>query len=90
MIGFDEVVNKVRHHPVVLVPCHRSHFDYLILSYLFHLNFVSPPHIFAGVNMAFWPLAPFLRGAGAYFVRVRATRAGALGPPSNETVVIVP
>jgi glycerol-3-phosphate O-acyltransferase len=68
-IGFDEVVNKVRHHPVVLVPCHRSHFDYLILSYLFHLNFVSPPHIFAGVNMAFWPLAPFLRGAGAYFVR---------------------
>jgi len=68
-IGFDQVVNKVRHHPVVLVPCHRSHFDYLILSYLFHLNFVSPPHIFAGVNMAFWPLAPFLRGAGAYFVR---------------------
>jgi glycerol-3-phosphate O-acyltransferase len=68
-IGFEQVVNKVRHHPVVLVPCHRSHFDYLILSYLFHLNFVSPPHIFAGVNMAFWPLAPFLRGAGAYFVR---------------------
>jgi len=68
-IGFEDVVNKVRHHPVVLVPCHRSHFDYLILSYLFHLNFVSPPHIFAGINMAFWPLAPFLRGAGAYFVR---------------------
>lgn len=68
-IGFDEVVNKVRHHPVVMVPCHRSHFDYLILSYLFHLNFVSPPHIFAGINMAFWPLAPFLRGSGAYFVR---------------------
>ena len=68
-IGFEQVVNKVRHHPVVLVPCHRSHFDYLILSYLFHLNFVSPPHIFAGINMAFWPLAPFLRGAGAYFVR---------------------
>jgi len=68
-IGLDEVVNKVRHHPVVLVPCHRSHFDYLIITYLFHLNFVSPPHIFAGVNMAFWPLAPFLRASGAYFVR---------------------
>jgi glycerol-3-phosphate O-acyltransferase len=68
-LGLDEVVNKVRHHPVVLVPCHRSHFDYLIITYLFHLNFVSPPHIFAGVNMAFWPLAPFLRASGAYFVR---------------------
>ena len=68
-IGLEEVVNKVRHHPVVLVPCHRSHFDYLIITYLFHLNFVSPPHIFAGVNMAFWPAAPFLRASGAYFVR---------------------
>ncbi len=68
-IGLDEVVSKVRRHPVVLVPCHRSHFDYLIITYLFHLNFVSPPHIFAGVNMAFWPLAPFLRASGAYFVR---------------------
>jgi glycerol-3-phosphate O-acyltransferase len=68
-MGFEQVVDKVRHHPVVLVPCHRSHFDYLILTYLCHLNFVSPPHIFAGVNMAFWPLAPLLRASGAYFVR---------------------
>lgn len=68
-IDFDQVVSKVRHHPVVLVPCHRSHLDYLILTYLFHLHFVSPPHIFAGINMAFWPLAPFLRASGAYFVR---------------------
>jgi hypothetical protein len=28
--------------------------------------------------------------SGTYFVRVRATRGGALGPPSNEVVVIVP
>jgi glycerol-3-phosphate O-acyltransferase len=68
-IGFEDTVNKVRHHPVVLVPCHRSHLDYLIITYLFHLHFVSPPHIFAGINMAFWPLAPFLRASGAYFVR---------------------
>jgi len=68
-IGFDKVVEKVRDHPVVLVPCHRSHFDYLIITYLSHLHFVSPPHIFAGVNMAFWPLSPFLRACGAFFVR---------------------
>ena len=28
--GFETVVEKVAHHPMVLVPCHRSHFDYLI------------------------------------------------------------
>ncbi len=68
-IGFEEVVEKIRHNPVVLVPCHRSHFDYLIITYLCHLNFVSPPHIAAGINMAFWPMAPILRGSGAYFIR---------------------
>ncbi|RMF22827.1 MAG: hypothetical protein D6760_06575 [Deltaproteobacteria bacterium] len=68
-IGFDAVVEKVRRHPVVLVPCHRSHFDYLIISYLFHQHFVSPPHIAAGINMAFWPMGPLFRASGAYFIR---------------------
>jgi glycerol-3-phosphate O-acyltransferase len=67
--GLDKVVATMKQHPIVLVPCHRSHFDYLILSYLFHTNYLSPPHIAAGDNMAFWPLAPFFRGAGAYFIR---------------------
>jgi len=53
----------------VLVPCHRSHFDYLILSYMFHANYLSPPHIAAGDNLSFWPLGPLFRGAGAYFLR---------------------
>jgi glycerol-3-phosphate O-acyltransferase len=69
--GLDRVVEKVKHSPVVLFPCHRSHFDYLVLSYLFRENFLSPPHIHAGDNLAFWPLGPFLRGAGAFFVRRR-------------------
>jgi glycerol-3-phosphate O-acyltransferase len=67
--GLDQVVERLKQHPIVLVPCHRSHFDYLILSYIFHENFLSPPHIAAGINMAFWPLGPFFRGAGAYFIR---------------------
>jgi hypothetical protein len=48
-------------------------------------------------NLAVFPtgsIAPFVLVVdvprGAYFVRVRATRGGALGPPSNEIVVIVP
>ncbi|MFN8624924.1 MAG: 1-acyl-sn-glycerol-3-phosphate acyltransferase [Candidatus Binatia bacterium] len=67
--GLDKVTECVGRHPVVLVPCHRSHFDYLILSYLFHANYLSPPHIAAGINMSFWPLGPLFRGAGAYFIR---------------------
>jgi glycerol-3-phosphate O-acyltransferase len=67
--GLEKVVERVKQHPVVLVPCHRSHFDYLILSYLFHLNYLSPPHIAAGINLSFWPLGPLFRGAGAYFIR---------------------
>ncbi|MFP6663069.1 MAG: 1-acyl-sn-glycerol-3-phosphate acyltransferase [Deltaproteobacteria bacterium] len=67
--GLARVAERVKNHPVVLVPCHRSHFDYLVLSYVFRENFLSPPHIHAGINMAFWPLGPLLRGAGAFFVR---------------------
>lgn len=67
--GLEKVIECVKRHPVVLVPCHRSHFDYLILSYLFHANYLSPPHIAAGINLSFWPLGPLFRGAGAYFIR---------------------
>ncbi len=68
-VGLDKVADTLRQHPIVLVPCHRSHFDYLILSYIFHLNHLSPPHIAAGDNLSFWPLGPIFRGAGAFFIR---------------------
>jgi glycerol-3-phosphate O-acyltransferase len=68
-IGFETVIEKAKHHPIVMVPCHRSHLDYLILSYLFHLNFVSPPHIAAGENMGFGPMGYIFRSSGAYFIR---------------------
>ncbi|MGH7821772.1 MAG: 1-acyl-sn-glycerol-3-phosphate acyltransferase, partial [Candidatus Binatia bacterium] len=67
--GLDRVADRIREHPVVLVPCHRSHFDYLILSYIFHGQFLSPPHIAAGINLSFFPLGMLFRGAGAYFIR---------------------
>lgn len=67
--GIDRVAECVKQHPVVLVPCHRSHFDYMVLSYIFRENFLSPPHIAAGINLKFWPMGPFLRGSGAFFIR---------------------
>jgi len=67
--GLERVMDAMRQHPIVLVPCHRSHFDYVILSYIFHVNYLSPPHIAAGINLSFWPLGPLFRGAGAFFIR---------------------
>ena len=69
IIGFDKVLTCLRQQPVVLVPCHRSHFDYLILSFIFHERFLSPLHIAAGINLSFWPLGSLFRGAGAFFIR---------------------
>ena len=77
-VGLERVVERMREHPIVLVPCHRSHFDYLILTYIFHTNYLSPPHIAAGINLSFWPMGPLFRGAGAYFIRRTLRRQRAL------------
>jgi glycerol-3-phosphate O-acyltransferase len=58
-----------RKGPVVLVPCHRSHMDYLILSYTFYINRIIPPHIAAGVNLSFFPMGTIFRHSGAFFIR---------------------
>ncbi len=55
--------------PVVVVPNHRSHMDYLIISYIFYKNRIMPPHIAAGVNLSFFPLGNLFRHSGAFFIR---------------------
>ncbi|WP_166405102.1 1-acyl-sn-glycerol-3-phosphate acyltransferase [Desulfonema ishimotonii] len=68
-----EVLNRVkgmsRRGPLVLVPCHKSHIDYLVLSYIMYHNDMPCPHIAAGKNLSFWPMGPIFRGAGAFFIR---------------------
>lgn len=54
---------------VVLVPCHRSHIDYLVISYLMYLLGLIPPHIAAGANLSFFPLGHIFRHCGAFFIR---------------------
>lgn len=55
--------------PLTFVPSHKSHVDYLLLSYIFDRNNMIVPHIAAGANLSFWPLGPFFRRCGAYFIR---------------------
>ncbi len=64
-------------HEVVYVPCHRSHMDYLVLSYLLYERGIVPPHIFAGINLNLPVIGSILRKGGAFFAR-RSFRGNAL------------
>ena len=67
--GLSRVKEMAKNGPLVLIPCHKSHLDYLILSYIFHHNQMPCPHIAAGKNLSFWPLGTIFRGGGAFFIR---------------------
>ena len=56
-------------HEIVYVPCHRSHIDYLLLSYVLYHQGLVPPHIAAGINLNFWPVGRMFRSWGAFFIR---------------------
>jgi glycerol-3-phosphate O-acyltransferase len=67
--GLERVAQAAKLSPLVLVPSHRSHFDYLILSWLFYEQHLVPPLVAAGENLSFWPLGPIFRRGGGYFLR---------------------
>ena len=67
--GLEKVAEYAKRHPIVLVPSHRSYFDFLLLSWLFYANHLVPPHIAARENMGFGPFGFLFRRAGAFFMR---------------------
>lgn len=67
--GLQRVKMMSQKGPLILVPCHKSHMDYLILSYLFYTYNMPAPHTAAGKNLSFWPMGPLFRAGGAFFVR---------------------
>ena len=54
---------------VVYVPCHRSHMDYLLMSYIIYHQGYALPHIAAGINLNIPVVGRFLRKGGAFFIR---------------------
>lgn len=56
-------------HEIIYVPCHRSHMDYLLLTYIILQEGLVTPRIAAGINLSFWPAGPIFRKAGAFFIR---------------------
>jgi glycerol-3-phosphate O-acyltransferase len=67
--GLQKAIEASRKGPIIYCPCHRSHMDYLVLSYILWQQGVAPPHIAAGANLSFFPLGPIFRGSGAFFLR---------------------
>jgi len=74
-------VDRIKPHAeegeIVYVPCHRSHIDYLLLSYVVFRHGLMCPHIAAGINLNLPLIGPFLRRGGAFFLR-RSFRDNAL------------
>jgi glycerol-3-phosphate O-acyltransferase len=67
--GLARIRRAAGEAPLVLCPSHKSHVDYLIISYVFYEAGLTPPHIAAGLNLAFWPFGSIARLGGAFFIR---------------------
>ncbi len=46
---------------IIYVPCHRSHMDYLLLSYVIYRKGFAVPHVAAGANLNMPVIGRFLR-----------------------------
>jgi glycerol-3-phosphate O-acyltransferase len=55
--------------PVIYIPSHKSHIDYLIFTYVLYQHHMHNPRIAAGKNLAFWPMGHIFRKCGAFFIR---------------------
>ena len=64
---------------IVYVPCHRSHIDYLLLSYVIYRRGYAVPYVAAGINLNLPVIGRFLRKGGAFFIR-RSFRGTGLYP----------
>ena len=67
--GMERPKELAQSYGVIYTPCHRSHIDYLLLSYALYHNGLTPPHIASGKNLNLPVVGPLLRRAGAFFMR---------------------
>lgn len=56
-------------HEIIYIPCHRSHMDYILLSFVIFHEGLPIPQIASGDNLNFFPVGPLIRRCGSYFIR---------------------
>ncbi|PKL39832.1 MAG: hypothetical protein CVV44_06315 [Spirochaetae bacterium HGW-Spirochaetae-1] len=69
MDDFKMLREESQKGPLIIMPSHKSHMDYLIISSLLFQNKIIPPHILAGANLTFFPMGKIFRRSGAFFMR---------------------
>ena len=58
-----------RKHPLILLPTHKSHLDYLLVGYMCFLRNLPLPHVVSGENLNIPVIGRILRKGGAFFIR---------------------
>ncbi len=70
IIGASRVRELVQSgHEIIYIPCHRSHMDYILLSFVIFQEGLPLPQIASGDNLNFFPVGPLIRRCGSYFIR---------------------
>ena len=82
----ERLRNAAKNGVLVLLPSHKSHIDYLILSYIFNQHNLPLPVIAAGDNLNFFPMGAIFRRGGAFFIR-RSFRGDRCTPRSSDACV---
>ncbi|GAA5017960.1 glycerol-3-phosphate 1-O-acyltransferase PlsB [Acinetobacter puyangensis] len=67
--NFSTVRELADKYEIIYTPCHRSHIDYLLLSYVIFKRGLMVPYIAAGDNLNLPFVGQILRGGGAFFIR---------------------
>ena len=67
--GIERIATLAETHTLVYTPCHRSHIDYLLLSYILYQRGFMVPHVAAGDNLDLPVVGGVLRRGGAFFMR---------------------
>lgn len=71
--GHVEMIKKVadKNLPLIFLPLHRSHLDYILMSFILLNNNIRSPLVAAGDNLRIPFFGSLLRGLGAFFIKRR-------------------
>ncbi|KAM9773360.1 glycerol-3-phosphate acyltransferase 1, mitochondrial isoform X2 [Syngnathus typhle] len=77
--GQLEMVKKAaaeRNAPMVFLPVHKSHIDYLLITLILFCHNIKAPHIAAGNNLSIPILSTLIRKLGGFFIRRKMEESG--------------
>jgi glycerol-3-phosphate O-acyltransferase len=65
----ERIREAMRRGSAIILPSHKSHFDYLLIAWVFYNHKLTLPHVVAGANLAIPVVSFFLRSAGGFFIK---------------------